>query len=178
MLAVGLVLSPVILKISNTAYAAGVNLVWDANAETNLAGYKLYYEDENGAELFRGTDANEGDSPIIIYLWELSNPRLPTFSLTGLENDQFYYFTLTAFNTDGAESGFSEIVGTIAEENDNHHLAKGLLEDSTEPVSSGRSGVCFLSDTMCNYSPGSSVVRFGIIFLLGIVAFFRFLKHL
>jgi hypothetical protein len=141
------------LFLMNLASAAEVTLVWDANSETNLAGYKLYYESETDLDLYQGTDANEGDSPITIYLEELTDLKAPSFSVTGLDVDQFYYFVLTAFDTSGLESDFSDIVGTVPEEDDNdgsYDLHKSLTGDSesSEGSDSGSGGSCFLTNVI------------------------------
>ena len=103
---------------SNTALADDVTLAWDANSETNLAGYKLYYENENDIEFYSGTDANEGDSPIAISLLSLRDSDSPAYTISGLEEGTFYYFALTAFDEDGMESDFSDEVGVMVEKED------------------------------------------------------------
>lgn len=100
---------------SNTAFAAEVTLAWDANSESNIAGYKLYYENEKDDDFYGGSDANEGDSPITIYLLSLTDPDSPTYTITGLEEGTYYYFALTAFDTDGMESDFSDEVGVMVD---------------------------------------------------------------
>ena len=44
-------------------YAAAVTLEWDASPESNLIGYKVYYDTESGHP-YGGTKSVEGDSPI------------------------------------------------------------------------------------------------------------------
>ena len=54
--------------LATPAYALDVTLQWDANSESNLAGYKVYYKrgDAGGRILqnYNGKGAIEGDSPI------------------------------------------------------------------------------------------------------------------
>lgn len=95
------------------ACAAEITLAWDPNSESNLAGYKLYYESENDVELYAGQDANEGDSPIIIYVDELERPNSPSYTISGLNAGVCYYFNLVAFNEEGIESSFSGEVGVV-----------------------------------------------------------------
>jgi len=142
--------------LSNAACAAEVTLAWDANTESNLVGYKLYYESEIDIELYGGTDANEGDSPITISLLSLRDPDSPMYTISGLEEGTFYYFALTAFDIDGMESDFSEEVGAV--------------------VGGGESasgGGCFLTCTMgCSNTTGKGLslkflsVLLGVIFLI------------
>jgi hypothetical protein len=78
--------------------AADVTLVWDANTETDLAGYKVYY----------GTASRTYGTPIVI-------GTQTTYTVTGLAPGT-YYFAVTAYNTSGLESPFSnEVSATIAQ---------------------------------------------------------------
>lgn len=101
-----IVVSPLI----TSANAAEVTLAWNANSESNLAGYKLYYKTDTGGAPYNGTGLNEGDSPIIINLEDLTDTASPEFPLTGLDKGELYFFALTAFDTDGLESDYSEEV--------------------------------------------------------------------
>jgi hypothetical protein len=92
------------------ADAADVTLAWDANSEDNLAGYKLYYRTNAGGAPYDGTGLAEGDSPVIIYIEDLSDAAVPIHSLTGLEEGTQYFFALTAFDSDGLESDYSDEV--------------------------------------------------------------------
>ncbi|MBZ5499715.1 MAG: fibronectin type III domain-containing protein [Acidobacteriia bacterium] len=74
--------------------AADVTLAWDPNSETDLAGYKVYY----------GTSPRTYGAPI-------SLGKQTTFTVTGLSLGT-YYFAVTAYNTAGLESGFSNEVST------------------------------------------------------------------
>lgn len=120
------------------ANAGDVTLGWDANTEKYLVGYKLYYESDSSTEIYKGVGATEGDSPIFIYLADLADYNSPTFTLTGLEDGQYYYFALTAFDTFGFESDFSDEVGTI--------ISSSSSTDSSDNVGGGGDGGgCFIS---------------------------------
>lgn len=112
--------------------AGEVTLAWDPNSEENIAGYKLYYDSDSDIEMYQGTGANEGDSPVVIFLEDLADTDSPAYTLTGLESGQYYYFALTAFDTDGMESDFSDEVGTLvgAAENLNKSVDSGTTTDS------------------------------------------------
>jgi len=62
----------------------------------------LYYKAGADGPAYDGTEANEGESPIDVGL-------STTFTLTGLDETETYFFTLTAYNDD-AESGPSNEV--------------------------------------------------------------------
>ncbi len=83
-----------VLAGSGTLLAADVTLQWDANTETDLAGYKLYY----------GTAPGVYGSPIVV-------GKVTTYTLTGVAPGT-YYFAVTAYNNTGVESGFSNEVTT------------------------------------------------------------------
>jgi hypothetical protein len=101
-----LLASPVI----PSALAADVTLAWDANPpEDHVDGYILYYRlgSNDGPE---GMDAYQGPSPIVIPLEELGNPSFPEYKLTGLRDDEEYWFSVKAYNNAG-ESQNSNWVG-------------------------------------------------------------------
>ena len=76
---------------------ADIKLSWDANAETNIAGYRIYF----------GTAPRVYGSPIT-----LGNQT--AYTLTGL-NAGTYYLTVTAFDISGNESSFSnEVTQTLS----------------------------------------------------------------
>jgi hypothetical protein len=79
------------------SYAGDATLSWTASKDSNVAGYKLYY----------GTVSHSYTSSINVGLQT-------TATVTGL-NAGVYYFAVTAYNSAGAESGFSnEASKTIA----------------------------------------------------------------
>ncbi len=84
-----------VLACSASALAADVTLAWDANTEADLAGYKIYY----------GTAPGVYGTPVTTGLQT-------TFTLTDLTPGT-YYFAVTAYNSAGLESGFSNEVFTI-----------------------------------------------------------------
>ena len=93
------------------ASAAEVTLAWDANREPNLAGYKIYYDTSSGFPYY-GTEADQGTSPIIVYVEDLDDPNNPEYTLTGLDDTEHYFFALTAFDDENPESGFSNEAST------------------------------------------------------------------
>lgn len=92
--------------VAYAQYNSEVILDWHANSEADLAGYKIYYSGESGPP-YSGTGAVEGASPITVTLDDLEDRSNPYFSLTGFPEGT-YWFVLTAFDTQGLESDFSD----------------------------------------------------------------------
>jgi hypothetical protein len=69
-------------------------LAWDAVAATNLSGYRVYYGTAPGVYL---QSFGQG----------LSVGNITSYTLMGLSNGTRYYFAVTAFDTTGHESGYS-----------------------------------------------------------------------
>ncbi len=80
-----------------TAAAGQVTLAWDANTEPDVSGYKLY----------SGTATRVYGTPITV-------GNVLTYTVTGLADGQTFYFAVTAYDTFGNESGYSnEVVYTV-----------------------------------------------------------------
>ena len=75
---------------------------WTEN-EAPVDGYKLYYKKGGAATApFDGTEAGDGPSPITL-------GSVTTYTITGLDANAIYHFTLTALS--GAEeSSYSSII--------------------------------------------------------------------
>ena len=85
-----------LFSMVHLADAATVSLAWDANTETNLAGYKLYYGTSPRAQaMYSETVLISGKNTTT---WEITLP-------TGV-----YYLALTAIDSSGNESDFSNEV--------------------------------------------------------------------
>ena len=82
--------------------AADATLSWDANSEPDVSGYGIYYQKN-----FQGPPYE-----IFSYmaLQDLADPNNPSATLTGLEKDANYYFAVTAYDTEGYESFFSNSI--------------------------------------------------------------------
>jgi len=91
-------------------YAVDVTMAWSPNTESDVEGYKLYYKTGLNGPPYNGVGATEGDAPIIIWTDELNNPEQPEFTIHGLNENETYYFVLTAYDVDGYESAYSDEV--------------------------------------------------------------------
>jgi len=101
-----------ILSLPAAGYAMDVTLAWDANTEPDLGGYTIYYGTESGHP-YDGGGALEGDSPVDILLDqdEDPDPSVVQFTLYDLPEGT-YFFAVTAFDTEGFESGYSNEAST------------------------------------------------------------------
>ena len=52
------------MAAATTALAESVTLAWDANSESALNGYRVYYREGTSGPPFDGTGADQGDSGI------------------------------------------------------------------------------------------------------------------
>jgi hypothetical protein len=95
-----------VLFYTNLVSAAQVTLAWDANTESDLAGYKIYYKTGSPGEPYNGTGADQGPAPIIVPLYELIDPDSPEYTLTGLQDEEevVYYFVVTAYDNEDPEN--------------------------------------------------------------------------
>jgi hypothetical protein len=97
-----------VFLIVNNKNGLDITLYWDAvsfpDADSGLAGYKIYYGNESGAP-YGGTGANEGDSGAI-----LVDSSTTSKSITGLTEGQIYYFAIKAYDDHGEDSAYSEEV--------------------------------------------------------------------
>ena len=84
------------------AFPADITLAWDSNSETDLEGYGVYF--------MKGAPGPPYDLFGNVTTAELSDPTNPTLTVTGLEKGARYYFALTAYDTAGNESNFSDAV--------------------------------------------------------------------
>ena len=89
----------------NPASARDVTLAWDANSETDIAGYKIYYGKIPGGP-YNGSGSADGASPIVVSLSTLLHPSSPEFTVHGLPRGT-YCFVSTAYDAEGLESLYS-----------------------------------------------------------------------
>jgi len=99
-----------IISPTSLAFAADVTLAWAANTESDLSGYYIYYKTGTSGAPYNGTGVYEGNSPIKVPLEYLSNPAYPEYTLHGLSDTQTTFIVLTAYNTEGHESSYSNEV--------------------------------------------------------------------
>lgn len=95
------VISAVAVVVSAlTLFAGSAQLSWDANSESDLAGYKIYYGFSE-----RTSTCPAGGYPSVINVGNTTYYRL-----TGLQSEVTYYFSATAYDTSNNESCLSNEV--------------------------------------------------------------------
>ena len=94
---VALLMAILALTFGARAATTNVTLAWNANTETNLAGYRVYYGTASGT--YSGS--------------KLVAAGVTSTMISNLTFGQVYYFAATATNAAGLESDFStEVVYT------------------------------------------------------------------
>jgi hypothetical protein len=69
------------------ASASSLRITWNANTETDLAGYKVYY----------GTQSGTYGTPIVL-------GKVTSYDLPNVATGKTYFVALTAYNSSGSES--------------------------------------------------------------------------
>ena len=93
----------VVLALPTVGFAAAVLLNWDPSPDADLAGYNVYYQAGSSALPFSGTGATEGNAPI-------NAANTTSTTVAGLDPGSSYYFAVTAYNTAGVESVYSNVI--------------------------------------------------------------------
>ncbi len=90
--------------LSSGAWAFSVTLAWDPNSESDLAGYRIYYDTDSGPPYRYSTNIPLSSQDF--------NPYSPEYTVTGLVDGNVYYFACTAYNDSMLESAYSNEVST------------------------------------------------------------------
>ncbi len=78
-------------------FVGAANLSWMANSEPDLSGYKVYYGSDGSGNYSRVEDVG----------------NVTLFHVRNLMNELKYFFVLTAYDSSGNESGFSNEVSLV-----------------------------------------------------------------
>lgn len=87
------------------AFGREITLQWEPSPSPGVIGYKVYYQQGAPNLPLSGTEADQGSSPI-----DVENSLIA--SISGLQEDAVYYFSVTAYDSNHNESTFSNIVST------------------------------------------------------------------
>lgn len=80
----------------NISLAADISIMWDPNNEPDIAGYKVYY----------GTRSRTYENSINV-------GNVTSYTLNNLKLDTIYFLAVTAYDTNGLESDYSEEIGVM-----------------------------------------------------------------
>lgn len=116
--------------------AKTVTLGWDPNSEPDVDGYVVYRNVGSPGPPYEYSDTLPED--------ELADPLNPIITLTGLSDKKEYYIAVTAYDTQGNESDFSddvcvEIVNSVI------NNCSASLSPNGGSSKSGGGGGCFIS---------------------------------
>lgn len=93
----------------NNALAGSAVLTWNANTESDLAGYKIYY----GTSSRTGSNPGLNGNTMCGYSNSLSVGVVTTYTVTNLTDGQTYYFSVSAYDTSNNYGSFSSQVSKI-----------------------------------------------------------------
>jgi hypothetical protein len=98
-LAASLLILGVVLTGLNAFAAQQLTLTWDPQSDTDVQGYGVYYT--------QGAAGPPYDLYGYVAKQELTTPDGPSFTVTNLQQGATYRFAVTAYTSQGTESGFS-----------------------------------------------------------------------
>jgi len=127
-----LVIVITILAITGIARAATVQVTWNPNTEEDLAGYRLYYGAASG---------QYGEPVDVANVTEHLVEITPQYGAT-------YYFALTAYDTSGNESEFSNEATCFVPDGSAPAKPKGVIARIIEAVVSWIRGLFGLRTTV------------------------------
>jgi len=88
-------------QFPDSAYAQSVNLAWDTSSDTTVVGYKVYRSEQSGSY----TSPISGSSALTTV----------AFTDSTVQSGHTYYYVVTALNTSGVQSSYSnEVQAPIA----------------------------------------------------------------
>jgi len=98
----GFLVAALVVLFAGSALAKTVTLHWDASPSA-VSGYKIYYQAGSSQAPLTGSGATEGASPVDV-------GNVLTYTLTGLADSETHFFAVTAYDSNGNESSYSNIV--------------------------------------------------------------------
>ncbi|MGB5615283.1 MAG: fibronectin type III domain-containing protein [Desulfobacterales bacterium] len=91
----------IISTLCAAAQGAEVTLAWDPNDEPDLTGYNVYVNQVGPGPPYYQFNT--------VSLAEIE-PDNPLYTATGLKEESYYCFVVTAYDSEGFESGYSNEV--------------------------------------------------------------------
>jgi hypothetical protein len=148
-----------LLLFSASAQAADVNLAWNPNTEKDLKGYGVYFS--------QGTNGPPYQLAGYVDVADLPDPQEPVFTISGLTAGTDYSIAVTAYDTSGNESYYSQPVCAEAGVSQVECAASGYGEDGGGSGGGGGGG-CFIGSVHAGnkYTPAAMLFIFAAILIL------------
>lgn len=139
---------------AQSAYAAGVMVSWAENSESDIAGYRVYY----------GTASRD-------YVSSLDAGNYTSIEIDDLNPGGTYYISVTAYDTSGNESDYSEEIQVTVPAESNSQLSPGTDTGG----GGGGGGGCFISTSHCDSpdSLGKNFMTLAGLALIGVTGLLR-----
>ena len=99
-LKIALIIFALLPCLHTSIYAQDITLGWDANTEPDIDHYVVYWGTDFDPP-YPNNSEDEGD---------FIDANTTTYTVTGLAEGTVYYFAATAFDTEGLESEYSNVV--------------------------------------------------------------------
>jgi hypothetical protein len=154
-----------------TGYAKTLTLGWNPNSEPDVEGYVIYRNPNSSGPPYKYDDTLPEN--------DLTDPLHPMVTLTGLNEKTKYYIAVTAYDTDGNESYFSnEVCVEILDSTINNRTASAG-SGSRSSSSGGAGGGCFISSTASdlNYFVFIFSVSFTLLMVAGCRRLFQYISN-
>ena len=160
------------LFLLSPSFAENITIGWDCNDEPDLEGYTVYRNiGSPGPPYNYSADIPEED---------LANPLTPMVTVTGLQEEKKYYLAVTAYDTNGNESRYSnDVCVEIVDSDISICNSNTSASSAIGGGSGGGGGGCFINtaDSITSepllrpffmFQPAE--IFFGILFLLFLAA--------
>ena len=120
--------------VPGIGYTAEVTLAWDPNEEPDIAGYAIYHNIDYSGPPYGYSGA--------VPIEDLEDPDMPELTISELEDNTNYYFVITAYDSEGNESGYSD---EVCVQVDGDFLKACPASVSGSGDSGGSAAGCFIS---------------------------------
>jgi hypothetical protein len=151
-----------ILLIPGDISAYEKTFAWDASDDPDLEGYILYSSVGDPCPPYNYVDTYPEE--------ELANPLSPMAVVTNLEYNTRYYFTLTAYDTNGYESGYSNII-TVYNEQWGQANCNSLNAGLSDGGGGSSGGGCYISTSVPRVQEGQEIIKIICLLAFGLFGF-------
>ena len=150
------------LFIPTDISAYEMTFAWDANYEPDLEGYIMYSRVGNPCPPYNYIDTYPED--------ELASPLMPMVKVANLAYNTKYYFIVTAYDTNGHESEYSNIIYLYNEQWENASCSS-LRSSSNGGSGGGGGGGCFITTLAPTVWEGKDIITTIYLLIFGLFNF-------